>query len=140
MTPDGRVLDASGEAKEETSQAPLLDAVLRSEKAKLRRASADERLEIQTALIDGKWDFLRLPNTRMIVKGDMTCLSIAAASIVAKQTRDAMMVEADVLHPGYGWASNKGYGAKVHLEALRTLGPTPLHRRSFAPVAQAMLL
>ena len=50
------------------------------------------------------------------------------------------VVEADALHPGYGWASNKGDGAKVHLEALRTLGPTPLHRRSFAPVAQATLL
>ncbi len=74
-----------------------------------------------------------------IVGGDAASLSIAAASIVAKQTRDAMMIEADALHPGYGWASNKGYGAKVHLEALRTLGPTPLHRRSFAPVRQAYL-
>ncbi len=74
-----------------------------------------------------------------IVGGDAASLSIAAASIVAKQTRDAMMVAADALHPGYGWASNKGYGARVHLDALRTLGPTPLHRRSFAPVRQAML-
>lgn len=90
-------------------------------------------------LVDGNrcpdWDH----RSEAVVGGDALCLSIAAASIVAKQTRDAMMVEADARHPGYGWASNKGYGAKVHLEALRTLGPTPLHRRSFAPVAQACL-
>ncbi|KZE18581.1 MULTISPECIES: ribonuclease HII [Sphingomonas] len=90
-------------------------------------------------LVDGN----RCPNwghpSIAVVGGDAISLSIAAASIVAKQTRDAMMVEADARHPGYGWASNKGYGAKVHLEALRTLGPTPLHRRSFAPVAQACL-
>jgi ribonuclease HII len=49
------------------------------------------------------------------------------------------MIELDALHPGYGWASNKGYAAKVHQQALRTLGPTPHHRRSFAPVAQAEL-
>jgi ribonuclease HII len=74
-----------------------------------------------------------------IVGGDALCLSIAAASIVAKHRRDCMMLEYDALYPGYGWASNKGYGAKVHQEALRALGPTPLHRRSFAPVAQAEL-
>ena len=72
-----------------------------------------------------------------IVGGDALCLSMAAASIVAKHRRDCMMIELDALHPGYGWASNKGYSAKAHFEALRTLGPTPHHRRSFAPVAQA---
>ncbi|MEP9401635.1 ribonuclease HII [Sphingomonas sp. VNH70] len=90
-------------------------------------------------LVDGN----RCPDWRYasqaIVKGDALSLSIAAASIVAKETRDAMMVAADADWPGYGWASNKGYGAAVHLAALRTLGPTPLHRRSFAPVAQALL-
>ncbi len=74
-----------------------------------------------------------------IIGGDALCLSIAAASIVAKHRRDGMMLEADALHPGYGWASNKGYGSRAHQEALRQLGPTPLHRRSFAPVAQAWL-
>lgn len=95
--------------------------------------------ECGMVLVDGnrcpKW---RYPSTA-IVGGDAKCLSIAAASIVAKHRRDAVMIEADALHPGYGWASNKGYGAPVHLDALRTLGPTPLHRRSFAPVAQAWL-
>lgn len=74
-----------------------------------------------------------------VVGGDALCLSIAAASIVAKHRRDCMMTELDMAFPGYGWASNKGYAAKVHQEALRRLGPTPHHRRSFAPVAQAEL-
>lgn len=74
-----------------------------------------------------------------VVGGDALCLSIAAASIVAKHHRDQLMIEADARHPGYGWASNKGYGCAAHREALNRLGPTPLHRRSFAPVAQALL-
>jgi len=90
-------------------------------------------------LVDGN----RCPNwdhtSHAIVSGDALCVSIAAASIVAKHSRDTMMIEYDLAYPGYGWASNKGYGAQVHQEALRRLGPTPLHRRSFAPVAQAML-
>jgi ribonuclease HII len=77
--------------------------------------------------------------SRAIIGGDALCLSIAAASIVAKHVRDGMMIAADAEHPGYGWASNKGYGSRTHQEALRRLGPTPLHRRSFAPVAQASL-
>lgn len=74
-----------------------------------------------------------------VVGGDARSLSIAAASIVAKQHRDAIMADLDRLHPGYGWASNKGYAAATHRHALRTLGPTVHHRRSFAPVAQAEL-
>ncbi|WP_188053818.1 ribonuclease HII [Sphingosinithalassobacter sp. CS137] len=74
-----------------------------------------------------------------VVGGDALCLSIAAASIVAKHRRDCMMAEYDLQYPGYGWASNKGYSAKAHQEALKVLGPTPLHRRSFARVAQAEL-
>lgn len=80
------------------------------------------------------------PHTSLaIVSGDALCLSIAAASIVAKHERDRMMAEYDLAHPGYGWAANKGYGTRAHQEALVRLGPTPLHRRSFAPVAQLML-
>ncbi len=69
-----------------------------------------------------------------IVQGDMRCLSIAAASIVAKVTRDRIMVDLAQQHPGYGWESNAGYGVPFHLAALQKLGPTPVHRRSFAPV------
>ncbi len=66
-----------------------------------------------------------------IIKGDAKSISIAAASIIAKVTRDRLMVEYDKLMPGYNFASNKGYGTKAHMEALKKLGPTPIHRRSF---------
>ena len=66
-----------------------------------------------------------------IVKGDARSISIGAASIVAKVYRDKMMEEYDSMYPGYGFASNKGYGSKEHIEALHRLGPCPLHRRSF---------
>ena len=66
-----------------------------------------------------------------IVKGDAKSVSIAAASIIAKVTRDRIMVEYENRFPGYGFASNKGYGSAEHIEALRRLGPTPIHRNSF---------
>ncbi|MDY4693013.1 MAG: ribonuclease HII [Blautia sp.] len=66
-----------------------------------------------------------------IIKGDAKSVSIAAASIVAKVTRDHMMEEYDKLYPGYGFASNKGYGSQEHIEALRRLGPCPIHRETF---------
>lgn len=66
-----------------------------------------------------------------IIKGDAKSISIAAASIVAKVTRDRMMVEYDKMYPGYDFAGNKGYGSSSHIEALKKLGPTPIHRRSF---------
>ncbi len=101
-------------------------------------ALGQDRLE---ALIDGnltpagrcaEW---RWP-ARPIVGGDGKEACIGAASIIAKEYRDRLMAEAAREHPHYGWERNKGYGSKEHLEALRTYGPTPLHRRSFAPVAQ----
>lgn len=72
---------------------------------------------------------------RRIVKGDRRSLSIAAASIIAKVTRDRIMDEMDALYPGYGFARHKGYGTPEHLHALRRLGPCLIHRRSFAPIA-----
>ena len=101
-------------------------------------AIGQDRLE---ALIDGnltpagrcaEW---RWP-ARPIVGGDGKEACIGAASIIAKEYRDRLMADAARAHPHYGWERNKGYGSKEHLEALRTYGPTPLHRRSFAPVAQ----
>ncbi|MBB3693364.1 ribonuclease HII [Sphingomonas sp. BK580] len=90
-------------------------------------------------LVDGN----RLPRwgyaATAIVGGDAQSRSIAAASIVAKHTRDQIMIAAAESHPQYGWHSNKGYGCPAHLRALREHGPSPLHRRSFAPVAQAVL-
>ncbi len=68
---------------------------------------------------------------RPIVKGDAQSVSIAAASILAKVTRDALMAELDARHPGYGLARNMGYACQHHLDALRRMGPSPIHRRSF---------
>ena len=74
---------------------------------------------------------------KTIVKGDRLCLSIAAASVVAKVARDAIMLEYDKLYPQYGFARHKGYGCEEHLDSLRRYGPSPIHRRSFKPVREA---
>ena len=88
------------------------------------------------ALVDGlAIPDLPCPAQRPIVKGDSLCASIAAASIVAKVFRDALMRRWDAEYPEYGFAGHKGYGSARHLAALREHGPCPLHRRSFAPVA-----
>lgn len=85
-------------------------------------------------------DAVRLPAVALpqkaLIHGDALCLSIAAASIVAKVTRDRIMVEMDALHPGYGFARHKGYGTRTHAQALAALGPCPVHRKYFAPVAR----
>jgi ribonuclease HII len=73
-----------------------------------------------------------------VIGGDKRVKSIATASIVAKVTRDRMMTAYDVEYPEYGFAKHKGYGTKVHMEALQKYGPTPIHRLSFAPVRQAL--
>jgi ribonuclease HII len=87
-------------------------------------------------LVDG----FRIPGCplphRRIVKGDCRSLSIAAASIIAKVTRDRIMTELDALYPGYGFGRHKGYATEEHLRAIEQLGPCPVHRRSFAPIAQ----
>lgn len=86
------------------------------------------------ALVDGN-DAPALPcPCDTIIAGDAKSVSIAAASIIAKVTRDRMMAELHDTHPNYGWATNKGYGTPEHLVALTRHGPTPHHRRSFAPV------
>jgi ribonuclease HII len=73
-----------------------------------------------------------------VIDGDACCAAIAAASILAKVTRDRLMVELDAVFPGYGFARHKGYPTPEHLKALHRLGPCPVHRRSFAPVAAAL--
>jgi ribonuclease HII len=83
-------------------------------------------------------DYIRLPGVplpqKAITNGDSLCLSIACASIIAKVTRDRLMLEMDSAYPGYGFAQHKGYGTRQHLICLRRLGPSPVHRRSFRPV------
>lgn len=102
----------------------------------LAMTRAVEALGVEPAwvLVDGnatpRWE----RPSKAIVDGDAKCRSIAAASIIAKVTRDRMMAEWASDYPGYGWETNRGYGTPEHYRALKTLGLTPLHRRSFAPV------
>jgi ribonuclease HII len=74
---------------------------------------------------------------KTIIKGDRLCLSIAAASVLAKVARDAIMLEYDTVYPRYGFAQHKGYSCEEHLDALRRYGPSPIHRQSFKPVREA---
>jgi len=87
-------------------------------------------------------DYVKLPEVKLpqkgVVEGDSICFSIACASIMAKVTRDRMMIEFDKVYPGYGLADHKGYGTRRHLECLQRLGPCPIHRRSFQPVQEAV--
>jgi len=87
-------------------------------------------------LIDGISTIPMNVPQRTVKKGDSLSLSIAAASIVAKVTRDRMMLEYDALYPGYGFADHKGYGAASHLAAIAKLGPSPIHRKTFSGVKE----
>lgn len=88
-------------------------------------------------------DALKLPNLPIpqkgIIKGDQHCLSIACASIIAKVTRDGLMLELDFLYPGYWLARNKGYGTADHLASLEKLGASPVHRMNFSGVRKQLL-
>ena len=85
-------------------------------------------------------DYMHLPEVKLpqkgIINGDKLCVSIACASIIAKVTRDHLMIEFDGVFPGYGLAQHKGYGTKKHLSSLCQLGPSSIHRRSFQPVRE----
>lgn len=109
--------------------------ILRASHLAMERAVAALAIPPDHVLIDGnqKPRGLRL-SCETIVKGDGKSVSIAAASIIAKVTRDRIMVDLAQQHPGYGWAKNAGYPTKDHIAALQNLGVTPVHRRSFKPV------
>ena len=117
---------------------PLIDErnILNATKQAMRDALAQLKVSPQALLLDA----LLLPDVplpqRSIIKGDARCLSIAAASIIAKVTRDRLMIQLHEEYPHYGFARHKGYGTAQHLEALRTHGITPHHRRSFSPVRE----
>lgn len=104
------------------------------------RALAQLPVSPDAFLLDGG---LKLPDDarpqQTLVKGDDRALSIAAAALLAKLYRDDLMVRLDAEYPGYGWASNKGYGAPQHLAAIAARGPTPHHRMSWAPLRQPTL-
>ena len=105
----------------------------------MTRAVADLHFTPDFALIDGNKVPPGLPcPAQAVVKGDGLSLSIAAASILAKVSRDKMMAELDLQFPGYGWAGNAGYGTAAHIEALLRLGVTVHHRKSYAPIRKML--
>jgi ribonuclease HII len=104
----------------------------------MRRAFEGLAVRPTHALVDGNDPPPIHCKITCIIGGDALETCISAASILAKTARDAHMVEQDALYPGYGFAQHKGYSVAAHLEALRALGPTPIHRRSFRPVREAM--
>ena len=108
--------------------------ILQASLLAMKRAILGLNIIPKSVLVDGnklpKLDFNMYP----IIKGDCKSLSIAAASIIAKVYRDEIMKELSKKHPGYYWEKNSGYGTKQHLLALKTLGVTPIHRKSFSPI------
>lgn len=113
--------------------------ILRATHAGMRRAASKLLPDVEFLLVDG----LPVPDlprpSQAIVEGDAKSLLIAAASVVAKVTRDRIMHELDTAHPHYGFAQHKGYGTPAHLAALDRHGPCPAHRKTFAPVRQLKL-
>lgn len=108
--------------------------ILRATRLAMQRALAVLPVRPTYLLLDAlKLPAVRLPQLALI-KGDACCLSIAAASIIAKVTRDRLMLALDKQYPGYGFAGHKGYGTVEHQRSLAKLGPSPAHRRTFAPV------
>ncbi len=135
LTADDRVVFASAVVEpDEIDRVNILQATY------LAMALAFEKLipRADVALIDGKpvRDFPGVH--KAVVKGDSLSLSIAAASVVAKVERDRIMYDYAAKYPEYGFEKHKGYGTKMHREAIFKYGPCPIHRRSFAPVAEAM--
>lgn len=112
--------------------------ILQATMLAMRRAVQGLRLKPVKVLVDGN----RLPSldvmAEAVVGGDALVPAISAASILAKVTRDRLLMDLHERHPGYGFDRHKGYGTAQHLEALRRLGPLPEHRRTFAPVAQCL--
>jgi ribonuclease HII len=106
----------------------------RATRLAMERAFSGLQTQPEFALIDG----IRKPNlpcpSMTVIKGDATSTSIAAASIIAKVTRDKIMQDLDKLHPSYGWAKNAGYGTAAHIKAIHECGITPHHRKSFEPI------
>lgn len=112
---------------ERIDQINILQATYEAMREAITKLSPQPDLLLNDAVTIPKVAIRQVP----IIKGDAKSISIAAASIIAKVTRDRLMVQYDSVFPEYGFASNKGYGAAAHIEALRKHGPTPIHRRSF---------
>jgi ribonuclease HII len=116
----------------------VIDRVNILQATRLAMLEAVEKLSPQPdyILIDGITTINTTSPQKTVNKGDSLSLSIAAASIIAKVTRDRVMVQMDLVFPGYGLAGHKGYGSAQHLEAIRLLGPSPIHRMTFGGVKE----
>ncbi len=121
------------------SSVSVIDSIniLKATMLAMKRSISRLKLNVDYVLVDGNRmpDNLQIPG-EAIIGGDGLCRSIAAASIVAKVTRDRLMINLDRLYPGYGFSQHKGYGTEEHIKVIDKLGPTPHHRYSFAPVRQ----
>lgn len=114
--------------------------ILQASLLAMRRAVEALGVAADLALVDGRHAPRLACPAKAVIGGDARCLSIAAASIVAKVERDRIMAGLAARHPGYGWERNAGYPTAEHRAALARLGPTPHHRRSFAPVSKLLAL
>ena len=112
--------------------------ILQASLLAMKRAVSALAIQPKLVYVDGSRCPLWSYRSEAVVKGDGKIAAIAAASVLAKVTRDHAMQQLDTSYPGYGLARHKGYPTKVHLEALRALGPSPIHRKSFAPVAELL--
>ena len=112
--------------------------ILQATYCAMRRAVENLPSAPDFLLVDGRPVPLLPKPSENIIKGDSKSLSIAAASVIAKVTRDHQIEEADKLYPQYGFAQHKGYGTKKHLEALKAYGPCPIHRMTFRPVRDSI--
>ena len=108
--------------------------IYQATKKAMQIAIANLKISPDYVIVDGKMKITTKCPIKCIIGGDSKSLSIAAASIIAKVTRDKLMVEYDKIYPQYGFARHKGYGTKIHMEALKTCGPSPIHRFTFRPV------
>ena len=114
--------------------------ILQASLLAMQRAAAALSLAADAALVDGRQTPALSCPAKAVVKGDSRSLSIAAASVVAKVSRDRRMAALARDYPGYGWERNQGYGTAEHRAAITRLGVTPLHRRSFRPIREALAL
>jgi ribonuclease HII len=136
-----KIIETAVDYSIESVGVPTIDRIniLRASLLAMRLAVEGLRVRPGLLLVDGNFTVpLDMPQLA-VVSGDARCMSIAAASILAKVSRDRRMFEFDEMYPGYGFAKHKGYGTAEHMECLRLLGPSRIHRRSFEPVRDLLL-
>ena len=114
-------------SSERIDEINILQATYEAMREAIKNLGVTPDILLNDAVTIPQVDIMQVP----IIKGDAKSISIGAASIIAKVTRDRMMVDYDKEYPGYGFADNKGYGSAAHIAALKELGATPIHRRSF---------